>query len=260
MSRSNPQENNPNPATRWFEWNSEKGEVRYYDKDTKEQVAVGPDFTFMLLDQLGSVRGWHDASQSGIYSNEVKDTTKDVLVVKAFKGGSLAEGIYRDIKDRVKAEGGGFNANCYMAYKNGSDVLSIGCIRFKGAALGAWMEFSKNNRADLYKKAIRITGFSEGKKGRVAYRIPEMKLVDITTASDKAAQDLDKQLQQFLSGYLAKNRRDQAESAARHVSDEEIAGGPVMQEHDIDSSDIPFAWLLPLVLPSLGLIQSGIVA
>ncbi len=80
MSRSNPNENgNPNPSTRWFEWNGEHGLVRYYDKQAEQQVEVGDDFTFMLLDQLGTVKGWHDASDSGIYANEVKDTRQDVL-------------------------------------------------------------------------------------------------------------------------------------------------------------------------------------
>jgi hypothetical protein len=57
--------------------------IRYYDKEAKKNVDVGADFTFILLDQLASVRGWHDDSNSGIYSNEVKDTTQEALVVKA---------------------------------------------------------------------------------------------------------------------------------------------------------------------------------
>jgi hypothetical protein len=141
MSRSNPSENsNPNPAVRWFEWNGEKGLVRYYDKELKQNVDVGTEFRFILLDQLGSVRGWHDASDSAIYSNEVKDTRQETLIVKSFKGGTLAEGIYRDIKDRANSVGGQFVANCYIAFKHGNG-LAIGSLRFKGAALGAWMEF-----------------------------------------------------------------------------------------------------------------------
>src|SRR3990167_9486263 len=137
MSRSNPGANGAaNPAVRWFEWNGEHGVVRYYDKDAKKNVDVGSEFRFVLLDERGSVRGWHDPSQSGIYSNEVKDTRQDVLVVKAFKGGPLAEGFYKDIKDRVNAVGGQFNANCYIAFRNGDGALTIGSLRFKGAALG----------------------------------------------------------------------------------------------------------------------------
>src|SRR5689334_2515222 len=132
MSRSNPSENsNPNPATRRFEWNGEKGTVRYYDKDAKQNVEVGSDFTFILLYQLGSVGGWHDASDSGIYSNEVKDTRQEAFVVKAFKGGVLAEGIYQSIKDRVGTLGGQFVAKLYIAFKNSSGDLAIGTLALK---------------------------------------------------------------------------------------------------------------------------------
>jgi hypothetical protein len=252
MSRSNPNENgNPNPAQRWFEWNGEHGSISYYDKDQAKSIDCGSDFTFMLLDRLGSVRGWHDASNSGIYSNEVKDTRQEVLVVKSFKGGTLAEGVYKYIKDKVNSQGGQFVASCYIAFKL-DEKLSIGNIRFKGAALGAWMEFEKANRSVLYKKAIGIRGFTEGKKGRVTFRVPVLKTADISADTDAAATALDRELQEFLKGYLAKNKREAAETAGRHVSDEEIGGGhfeePPMEP--ITDDDIPFAWLLPFLLPA----------
>lgn len=226
MSRSNPTENsNPNPATRWFEWNGEHGVVRYYDKDAKKNVDVGSDFTFILLDQLGSVRGWHDASDSGIYSNEVKDTRQEAMVVKAFKGGTLAEGIYKDIKDRVNNAGGQFVANCYIAFKNGGTALAIGSLRLKGAALGTWMEFSKAHRAELYKKAIRIHGFTEGKKGRIVFRMPVLSLADISPATDAQAIALDQALQEFLDCYFKRTKREQ-------VEDHDDAADPAPPDHD----------------------------
>lgn len=259
MSRSNPNENStPNPSKRWFVWNGEVGEVRYYDKDTKANVSVGSDFQFMLLDQLGSVRGWHDPSQSGIYSNEVKDTRQDVMIVKAFKGGTLAEGVYRDIKLTVNALGGQFTTNCYIAFKL-DGVLAIGSLRFKGAALSAWMEFCKAHRAELYSKAIRIQGFTEGKKGRIVYRMPVLKSVEVSEVSNAAATALDVTLQEFLAKYLARNTQDQTEG---HLRDEDVlppaAPSPIdedelppLEEYD---SDIPFMWLAPLILPAMGVI------
>lgn len=222
MSRSNPQNSAPNPAVRWFEWNGEHGVVRYYDKDAKKNVDVGSKFTFILLDQLGSVRGWHDPSQSGIYSNEVRDTRQDVMIVKAFKGGTLAEGIYRDIKDRVHSVGGQFVANCYIAFKHGRNGLAIGSIRFKGAALSAWMELTKAHRSDLYKKAIAITGFTEGKKGRIVFRVPQLAIADLSEDSNTKAVALDAELQEWLSAYLQRNKRDQ------------VASPPSEPEYDTD--------------------------
>lgn len=245
MSRSNPTENHlPNPSTRWFEWNGELGSVRYYDKTDKVNVDVGSDFTFILLDQLGSVGGWHDASQSAIYSNEVKDTRQDALVVKAFKGGTLAEGIYQQIRDKVSAVGGQFVATCYIAYK--TQHLNLGAIRFKGAALNAWVEFTKANRAGLYSKAVRISGFTEGTKGRVIYRVPKFSLVEVSDETQAAAVALDVELQTYLKAYFARTTRTRAEtSAPAHVPDESFANF----DHDYDNhtpvtapsdDDIPF--------------------
>ena len=205
MSRSKPTQAEPNPATRWYEWNGETGAVRYYDKEAKANVPVPLPFAFILLDTLSSVGGWNEASKSSIYSNEVRDTRTDVLVVKSFKGGVIDSGLYKDIKDHVtsKAVGGQFISTCYIAYKAGSTLL-LGALRFKGAALGAWMEFQKAQRAELYTGAIVIHGYDEGKKGRIIYRTPQFKTASISAESQQAAMDLDVSLQTYLEGYFAR--------------------------------------------------------
>lgn len=243
MSRSNPSEHLSNPSTRWFEWNGERGEVCYYDKDAKKEITVPLPFTFILLDELASVRGWHDPSNSGIYSNEVRDTTQEVLVVKSFKGGTIAEGLYKAIKDRVNNAGGDYHANCYIAFKGDNDY-QIGAIRFKGAALRAWMEFRKAHRADIYKSAIKISGYTEGKKGSITFRMPECSLKAVSAEAEARAVALDKELQEFLSAYLKRNKRDQAEAVAppvaHHVTDEEMAGVGASRPTAITDDDIPF--------------------
>ncbi len=240
MSRSNPTAGNiPNPATRWFEWTGERGTIRYYDKTAKQNVEVGSDFTFILLDQLGSVGGWHDASQSSIYSNLVKDTRQETLVVKAHKGGTLVEGVYRDIRDRVSSLGGQFEAVCYVAFKDDLGVLALGAMKFKGAALNAWVEFSKTHRASLYTKAIRIKSYVEGKKGRIVFRVPQFGLADISGATNTEATVLDVQLQDYLKTYLARTTVDRVQPAqVQHISDEAVA-----HDHDYQppsDDDIPF--------------------
>jgi hypothetical protein len=269
VSLSNPNENGqPNPSTRWFEWNGEKGLIRYYDKEQKQNVEIGNDFTFILLDQLAKVGGWHNDSDSGIYSNEVKDTRQDVLVVRSFKGGTIAEGHYSVIKDAVKAAGGKFVANLYIAVKI-DGILKIASLQFSGAALHTWAEFQKAHRADLTKKAVRINGSTEGKKGRIVFHVPNFAVKDIAPETMAHAVELDKQLQDFLSGYLKRTKRDQAETVARHVSDEEVAQTNEQPWHDnpeavaavVTDDDIPFAWLMPILIPlaSAGLAASTLV-
>lgn len=218
MSRSNPTERIANPAERWFEWDGANGVVRHYDKEKKENITVSGKFTFLLLDELATIKGWHDDSDSGIYSNEVRDTTQEAFVVKAFKAKHpIAQGTYRSIRDAVAAAGGHFTANLYIAFRDG-DTLRIGSIQFKGAALNAWVELKNNNRKAIYQKAIVITGFTEGKKGKVVFRSPTFELKEIKPETDEEAKRLDQQLQDFLKAYFNKPK---AEAAAPHPQNEE---------------------------------------
>lgn len=227
MSRSNPTDNTPNPSSRWHEWQGSKGQVQYYDKVKKENIVVKLPFTFIMLDQLARISGWHEHSQSGITSNEVRDTVQEAFLVKAFKGGVLAKGFYASIRDRVHAVGGYFAANCYIAYKN-EGALSLGAIGFTGAALNAWVEFVKAHRADLYKKAVQITGYTEGKKGSIVFRVPKFALKDITEETNAQALELDKALQEYLKTYLARTRVEQLAGAPDQAKQPDAA--PESQE------------------------------
>jgi hypothetical protein len=240
VSRSNPHDNgSQNPTARWFEWDGGKGIVRYYDREAKQHVEVGSDFTFSLLDQLGTVGGWHDPSESAIWANEVKDTRQDVMIVKAWKGGTLAEGLYKDIKDRVNAIGGHFVANLYIAFKHG-DGLAIGSLKLKGAALGSWMEFTKAHRADIWKQAIRINGHTEGKKGKVVFRMPVFSVKPLSEASNQQATALDMELQAFLKAHLGRNTREQVEAPPPVYGDDAPPDYAAPYAPPITDDDIPF--------------------
>lgn len=248
MSRSNPTDNAAHPCARWIEWDGSNGEFRYYDKETKKNASLSDSLTFILLDQVATIKGWHDASDSGIFSNEVRDVKQDVLVVKAFKGGTLAEGSYRQIRDRVIAQGGYFTANLYSAIKIGEE-LAIASVQFKGAALNAWVEFSKKNRSELYKKAVRCKGFEEGKKGKIVFRTPIFHLADVTPETDAKALDCDRVLQEFLKSYFARTRVEQvatapADAAATQPQNGERQSAPATEgkrgHFDDMDDDIPF--------------------
>lgn len=256
MSLSRPNENAPNPATRWFEWNGEKGLVRYYDKESKKNVDVPLPFLAIVLDQLSAVRGWDDSTKSGIFSNAVRDTREELLTVKSFKGGVIAEGRYKDIKAQVNAAGGHFETQVYIAYKQ-DDALKIGALSFKGAALGAWMEFARAHRAELQKQAMKIVGTKDGQKGRVIFKTPVFAVNPIASETLAQAVLLDEALQAYLDGYLKRNQR--VAPQPEHVRDEDmmpepepVAAGWAPSRADITDDEIPFAWLLPLVLPVLG--------
>lgn len=264
MSRSNPTDAVRNPSTRWFEFAAgvDGGFVRYYDKDSEKNIGLGDaehggKFMFILLDELATVKGWHDPSESGIFANEVRDTRQDTLVVRSFKGGELASGLYASIKDRIGAVGGHFVSSCYIAYKDG-DVLRIGNIRFKGAALGTWMEFKKQcpSKKDAagksvkayYVDAVKIEGFEQLKKGGTTFRVPKFLLATLSEETNKQAMDLDKELQAFLSDYLKRPRIEAAAATSKTDAPQEPqpeetkkpAGNGGGKHFDDMEDDIPF--------------------
>jgi len=214
MSRSNPTVNAPHPCTKWFEWDGAEGGITYWDKDQKIRVEMPKDFTFIVLDRLGVVKGYHDRSKSGITSNEVRDSTKDPFVVRAFQGGEIARGLWKEIKTTVDAAGGGYAASIYLAYKNGDGKLAIGNIYFRGAALNAWVEFENKNRESIYKKAIQVVGMDKLKKGKVEYVVPKFAVRDISPESNAQAVELDKALQAHLAEYFKKRTTEQTPTPA----------------------------------------------
>jgi hypothetical protein len=241
MSRSNPTQENPNPSQRWFSWSGSNGEVKYYDKQEKKDVVVGSNFQFLLLDSLSTIKGWHDPSESGIFSNEVRDTRSDMFVVKSFKGGILAEGFYGQIKDRVNSIGGKFTTNLYIAFK-GEAGLEIGCISFSGAALSAWMEFSKKNRSAIFESAVKIKGSVDGQKGKVKFKTPVFELTPSLPETNDAAAELDKTLQAYFKSYLSRAKGDQAKPAdtdpAQDYSDDDAP--PSHSQEPPEDTDIPW--------------------
>ena len=248
MSRSNPVDGIRNPATRWFEWagGNDGGFIRWYDKDAKTSVKAALPFTFLLLDELSTVKGWHDPSESGIYANEVRDTRQDVLVVRSFKGGELASGIYKSIKDRVAAHGGHYCASLYIAYKD-DEGLQIGNLSLKGAAASAWMEFKRSapTRKDAngrslrayFIDAVKIAEFEQLKKGATVYRVPKFSLQQVSEESNRQAVALDAELQSFLSDYLKRPKTD----AAKPDETFEPQTPPAETKHgDAFEDDIPW--------------------
>lgn len=258
MSRSTRHEDAPNPAKRWFEWNGEHGRLRYYDKDQKKEIDISvvpphKAFTFLMLNEVFGITGFHKPSKSGIWSNEVTDTRQFDLVVKSRKEGILAEGRYREIKDRVARVGGHFTSNLYIAFKGEDGQLVIGSLRLRGAALGVWMDFRKANRSTLYDKAVSINGFKEDSSGNITFRVPIFAIKDTTAETDKAALELDKQLRTWLDAYLKRNTRDQVDAAnnsGQHVDDESVSYNENERTFDpvnagpepppITDDDIPF--------------------
>lgn len=189
---------NPNPATRFLEWDSNQGGFKYYSKEKGENIPVKIPFRFVVLKQMHTIKGWHGKSESGIYSNEVENMS-DMLHVKSFKGGPIVSGQYKDIKERLN--GGVYFKSIYIMFQDGS----IGNISLKGAAVATWGDFTKKQMSRLPDEWVMVTGAKQEKNGSVKYTIPVFEFYESLDAkfgamADKAYDTL----QDYFKGYLSR--------------------------------------------------------
>ena len=190
-----------NPATKFLDWKSDQKGFSYYDKGLGKNVEVPLPFKFVFLDELSTVKGWNDASSSGIFANEVKYLSKEPMTVKAFKGGEIAKGLYNEIKERVKNAGGHYSKSVYIMLEDG--VLAN--IQLKGSATQQWGEFVKANRQSITRTWVNVKTATESKKGKVVFSVPNFTIGD--DIEDLDALDADKkfdELESYLKTYLAK--------------------------------------------------------
>ena len=190
-----------NPAKRFLEWKSNDKCFSYYDKEKSENVKVELPFKFLVLDQLHTVSGWNDATSSGIYSNEVKFISKQVMTVKPFKGNEIAKGLYADIKEKVKNAGGHYVKSIYIMLEDGT----LANIQLKGSAVQQWGEFTNKSLSRLPEEWVVVDKAVEGKKGAVKFTTPGFKfdgsLNDAQAAQADAVFD---ELETYLKAYLIK--------------------------------------------------------
>lgn len=255
MSRSNNTEIK-NPAVKFFQWSGGDGRIKWYDKETKENVFVDAPFTFLVLDKLITITGFCDDEQSGYWSNEIRNTKRDILTVRT-KSGIKKQGYYDEVKNLVGAK---FAQSVYIAFYDDDKQLQIGNFKFNGCAVSSWIEFCKGR--DVYKGAIKISGATEEKKGATKYFAPVFEAKeDVSESANEAAIELDKQLQEYLTAYFAmrgaeNNRNVETDNESyidqrnRELEDykEDWSGEPQQTSFDaqegrgeeISDDDIPF--------------------
>lgn len=258
MSRSNPIDSTPNPATAWLEWKGKSGQLEYWDKTKQEAVVVKLPFTFILLDRLSTVRGYNKKMGSGIYANEVRDTLTDPFVVKAFKGGIIAEGLWRDIKDRVtsRSVGAGFAINCYIGAKEG-DGLEIAALQLTGCALGPWIEFEQAHSKpiappddpngkkvkEVYAKAITVKAGPKQTEGDIEFIPPVFTITPLKPETNKLAIALDRELQAYLESYFTRTHKErvmEAGSVPTHPTPEPQPEPSIPEEPMPTDEEVPF--------------------
>jgi hypothetical protein len=197
MSLSNPVERSTNnPVVRYYTFNGATGTLSYYDKETEQKVEVTEPFIFIPTDERNAVEGFDSKKEMGFRSNEVISTAKEELVIRWNSGQVLMQGLYSDIKDKVKAQGGKYIKSIYGITKIDGEWKMIN-LRLKGAAFSAWLEFDSQKRGGVLGLTIAITKGAQKKTGMVNYFEP--KFIAKVTSEDlhKLAVEADGELQEY---------------------------------------------------------------
>jgi len=175
----NKSEGSNNPATKFLEWKSNDKCFAYYDKQLKEQVQVQLPLKVQFLEHFHTVKGWNDASASGIYANEVKFISKEPLKVKAFKGGDIAEGIYSEIRGKLRDAGGKYYRSVYVVLDG--EIVNL---QLKGACVSAYSDFMQNHENQLESAWTEILTVSDHKKGATKYSTPDFTVGKLFTTKE----------------------------------------------------------------------------
>jgi hypothetical protein len=201
----------------------EGGKVSYWDKDANdgegENVEVALPLTFIVLDELSTITGFNKATNSGFWSNEVKNLTKEELVVRN-KNGVVARGKYKDIADEIKAQGAKYTKSIYIAFYNDEKELVLGHLKLAGAAMSEWINFQK--RIDVSKAAVTLSVNPKVQtNGNIKYFVPAFDSMKISTATLEAAKQVDAQLQDYLDVYFAREADLEEVTTADDLVDED---------------------------------------
>ncbi len=251
MSRSNPSEEvQVNPCKHWFQWDGGDGKgFKSYDKATKTNNITPLPFRFLVLDRLTTVTGFNEPENIGYYSNEIRNIKSDKLTVRS-KNGIEAEGTWEEIKAKLGTKGANFCQSVYVLFFDGK-TPTLGNIKMQGASLENWFNFCKEN--NIMEIAIQVKSTKESKKGKVVYYEPIFEKMDVSEATNNAAIEVDKELQEYLKGYLERNKttvepvKHEAAQAtevkseavkAESVSDEFKNAGAAFSGDD--NEDLPF--------------------
>ena len=209
MSRSAPEITAAaNPAKRRIEVKS-TGIQEYIPSKTDGEKGTNKThdipFGFIVLDEVNCITGYSESKKLGFYSNEIKELSKDVLVVRCGKD-IVAKGLYEDIKEKMKAQGGKFTTCAYAVIRNGSGFDMVR-IMFAGASVGAWFEFKR--KANIYgDNAVIISGWKEDKKGAVTFNVPIFSTSSIKPEVVHETGELDAELQSWLKPFMFQQQKE----------------------------------------------------
>lgn len=172
------------PSSSWANWKDGKFVARNRDEQREEEVKL-PE-SFIIVAEWRSVRGYLEA-KGWVYSNEIYSFKNDILTIRSNSWEILYEGLWNDIKDKVKAVGLKLTKNVHYVDPDDTEKLRTFCIKWAG--LKAWLEvFTWENRFAAGNHLICFKEVKSGKTWAVKYTYPTFSICDPLTQAQKNIQ------------------------------------------------------------------------
>lgn len=204
----------------------EKGWYYYVPGEEGEEgknVMIEMPFTFVWLENATSFTGYNEASGKGIYSNEVlsEQLTKEMFPKKQGEGVEdyykriksymkltakmdkdvIAEGLYKDIKNDVVAQGGKFCMPVYALLQTNEGTETVR-ILMTGGSVETWLPFQ--DRSKLKNLAVSCNGSVEKERGSNQYEAPKFQYVTATPQLLKEADAAAAKVEEYFKYILDK--------------------------------------------------------
>jgi len=115
------------PSSSWANWKN--GKFIAWNRDTQAEEEITLPKEFIVVAESYSIK-WYLADKGGVWSNEIYSFANDPFTVRSNTGEILYEGLWKDIKDKVKALGLKITTNVHYIDPKETDVLRTFCIKW----------------------------------------------------------------------------------------------------------------------------------
>lgn len=210
-----------NPTSKYFDWDQISQSFSYWDTslETPARVPSSLPFKFLVLRQRAVVMGFtEDDNKDRIYSNEVKETQLGISEFNVrTKERVIARGLWKNIKKAVNEAGGNY---CKIIHAVSSEGAVI-CIRIKGSSLLSWGQSVGLRKYEerLRDEFVMVDGFDQGDFQGTPYSFPTFSFAGtLTSAQNKKADELDKQLDRYYDYIATEKANRQAQSHIQQLA------------------------------------------
>ena len=173
------------PVTNFLKWSNSNGAFNDYDKQTKETSLKKMPLKFLVLANYISIGGFDEASNSGYWSNEIKDTRTETLFVRNGNG-LFKQGLYADIKADLAVVKCKYTEALYVMLEDGT----LGHIKLSGTNSRLWFSFKAIAKTKLSKNWTVFSDAKVAKKGSITWSEPTISIGEEISAEDAAKADI----------------------------------------------------------------------